>query len=97
MSNKPKLLRRFENVMGLGLCDGAGCDCAHRCTLLLKSKRDMLGSTPRDPRLGVEIEQDGSILVMCLSINSGVLKPRRANAKAKAKRKTKKKGSGSRS
>ena len=95
MSNKPKLLRRFENVMGLGLCDGAGCDCAHRCTLLLKSKRDMLGPTPRDPRLDVEIETDGSLSVMCLTFERGVLKPKRA--KAKAKRKARKRRAGSRS
>jgi len=95
MSNRPKMLRRFENVMGLGLCDGGGCDCAHRCTLLLKSKRDLLGPTPRDPRLAAEIEPDGSISVMCLTSESGVLRPRKA--KAKAKRKARKKRGGSRS
>ena len=85
MSNSPKMLRRIENVMGLGLCDGAGCGCAHRCTLLMKSKRDLLGPPPRDPRLAAEIEQDGSISVMCLSFKSGVLRPKAAKPKAKAK------------
>jgi len=97
MSNKPKVLRRIENVMGLGLCDGAGCGCAHRCTLLMKSKRDTLGPPPRDPRLAVEIEPDGSLSVICLSVKSGVLKPKTAKTKAKRKAKSGKRRASSRS
>ena len=95
MNGKPKMLRRFENVMGLGLCDGAECGCSHRCTLLLKSKRDPLGPPPCGPRLAAEIEPDGSISVMCLTFESGVLRPRKA--KAKAKHKARKGRAGSRS
>ena len=81
MSNKPKKLRRFENVMGLGLCGGDDCACAPRCKLLLKSRGGSPGT--RTPSLSVEVEPDGSIMVLCRTFKSGVLRPGTGKAKAK--------------
>ena len=83
MGNKPRELRRFENVMDLGFCNGEGCICAHRCKFLSKPRWDALEPPMRTPYLAVEVEPDGSIVVLCLTFKHGKLRPGTAKAKTK--------------
>ena len=85
MSNKLKKVRWFENVMGLGLCGGDDCACAHRCKLL-KSRKNLLVPRPRTPFLIAEVEPDGSITVLCRTFKSGVFKRETVKAKTKKRR-----------
>ncbi len=83
MGSKPRELRRFENIMDLGFCDGKDCSCAHRCKFLSKSKWDALEPPMRRPYLAVEVESDESIVVLCLTFKHGNLRPVAGKAKTK--------------